>query len=131
MSNGVPAYKITSVVDDQAEPRVHLGLARDRLGAAHLSRHPAAEVLAQDDPRVEHRDERFEVPLTGRGEKRVDHLALTLDVRVGDGALALHPPAPALQHLAQRMELPQFALDIFRRAAGAFQQTLQKSRAAL
>ena len=51
--------------------------------------------MAQDHVRVEHRDERFEVALTGGGEKCVDDFALAIEVRVGRGPLALYTPAAA------------------------------------
>ena len=65
-----PAERLAFVLHDMfAMPFDEIAPIVDRsLGATHLSRHSASEGLVQNDVRVEHRDERVEVTLTGGRE---------------------------------------------------------------
>ena len=63
----------------QAEPREVMRLAGDRLprrGPRSRRLRQRADVGAQHDVRVEHREQRLEVAVARGGEERVDHLAL-------------------------------------------------------
>jgi hypothetical protein len=85
--------------DFEAELRVHARLPRDRLGAAELEARAGPLVGAEDDVRVEERDERGEVAAPPGGHERLDDLALRAPVGVA-GRRAADTPPPAARELA-------------------------------
>ena len=62
----------------------------------------SAAVGAEDDVRVEHLDERFEVAVAGSGKERVYDLALTREIRIRHGSRAADAPPCAACELTGR-----------------------------
>ena len=82
--------------------------ADDRGRAAeNLKRALDAEVLAQNDIRIEHRDESIEITAARGREEGIDHLALTRQVGIGSGDLGALDPAPGpAGELSRRLGRP-------------------------